>query len=270
MLRLPLSHARRLHARGVKTWHKDLEAPLKRVGARIDAALQELAALRPRGILLGPGPGAPEESGVTLQACAELGPRTPLLGVCMGLQCIGQAFGGWAKPSAPLPAQPQTERALGGDGDSVVPVGADVVALAELVNQKDFAALTVLLFPVHLKKDLFIILSNTTYLYNLFIPLTKIMSWMTKKLCYIKIPNYSLTMVPKLTHKNLKPSSKKNINVYIPRTTTTTMYTNNGQKYGPKWINIALIHYSNKVCHVTSVSKKWNTIPPNFPQLKIK
>jgi len=54
----------------------------------------ELAALRPRGILLGPGPGAPEESGVTLQACAELGPRTPLLGVCMGLQCIGQAFGG--------------------------------------------------------------------------------------------------------------------------------------------------------------------------------
>lgn len=48
MLRLPLSHARLLHARGVKTWHKDLEAPLKRVGARIDAALQELAALRPK------------------------------------------------------------------------------------------------------------------------------------------------------------------------------------------------------------------------------
>ncbi len=41
MLRLKHSVGRRvLSARGVKTWHKDLEAPLKRVGARIDAALQ--------------------------------------------------------------------------------------------------------------------------------------------------------------------------------------------------------------------------------------
>jgi len=54
----------------------------------------EIAAMQPAGILVGPGPGAPEESGIALQACRELGPRFPLLGVCMGLQCIGAAFGG--------------------------------------------------------------------------------------------------------------------------------------------------------------------------------
>ena len=54
----------------------------------------EIASMNPRGILIGPGPGAPEESGIALQTCTELGPRFPLLGVCMGLQCIGAAFGG--------------------------------------------------------------------------------------------------------------------------------------------------------------------------------
>jgi anthranilate synthase component 2 len=50
--------------------------------------------MNPRGILISPGPGAPEDSGIALQACAELGPRFPLFGVCMGHQCIGQVFGG--------------------------------------------------------------------------------------------------------------------------------------------------------------------------------
>jgi anthranilate synthase component 2 len=54
----------------------------------------EIAAMNPRGILISPGPGAPEDSGIALQACAELGPRFPLFGVCMGHQCIGQVFGG--------------------------------------------------------------------------------------------------------------------------------------------------------------------------------
>jgi len=59
-----------------------------------EKSVAEIAALRPRGVLISPGPGAPEESGISLQACAELGPRFPLLGVCMGHQCIGQVFGG--------------------------------------------------------------------------------------------------------------------------------------------------------------------------------
>ena len=39
-------------------------------------------------------PGKPSDSGICLQAVRELGPEVPLFGVCMGLQCIGQAFGG--------------------------------------------------------------------------------------------------------------------------------------------------------------------------------
>jgi len=38
--------------------------------------------------------GAPKDSGISLQTVLELGPSIPLFGVCMGLQCIGEAFGG--------------------------------------------------------------------------------------------------------------------------------------------------------------------------------
>lgn len=38
--------------------------------------------------------GAPQDSGISLQTVLELGPTIPLFGVCMGLQCIGEAFGG--------------------------------------------------------------------------------------------------------------------------------------------------------------------------------
>ncbi|CAL9762290.1 unnamed protein product [Musa acuminata subsp. burmannicoides] len=48
----------------------------------------------PRGILISPGPGTPQDSGISLQTVLELGPSVPLFGVCMGLQCIGEAFGG--------------------------------------------------------------------------------------------------------------------------------------------------------------------------------
>ncbi|KAJ8761047.1 hypothetical protein K2173_025754 [Erythroxylum novogranatense] len=46
------------------------------------------------GVLISPGPGAPQDSGISLQTVLELGPIVPLFGVCMGLQCIGEAFGG--------------------------------------------------------------------------------------------------------------------------------------------------------------------------------
>ena len=38
--------------------------------------------------------GTPQDSGISLQVVLELGPYIPLFGVCMGLQCIGEAFGG--------------------------------------------------------------------------------------------------------------------------------------------------------------------------------
>lgn len=58
------------------------------------ATVSEIEAMNPAGILVSPGPGAPEESGISLEAVAVLGPQFPLFGVCMGHQCIGRAFGG--------------------------------------------------------------------------------------------------------------------------------------------------------------------------------
>jgi len=50
--------------------------------------------LRPAGIVISPGPGDPEDAGISNAVIRECGPRIPLLGVCLGHQCIGSVFGG--------------------------------------------------------------------------------------------------------------------------------------------------------------------------------
>lgn len=59
-----------------------------------DIDVPEALALRPDGVLISPGPGRPESAGVSNALIEELGPVTPVLGVCLGHQCIGQVFGG--------------------------------------------------------------------------------------------------------------------------------------------------------------------------------
>jgi anthranilate synthase/aminodeoxychorismate synthase-like glutamine amidotransferase len=54
----------------------------------------ELDALAPSHILISPGPGDPNEAGISLDVIRQLGPYRPILGVCLGHQCIGAAFGG--------------------------------------------------------------------------------------------------------------------------------------------------------------------------------
>jgi anthranilate synthase/aminodeoxychorismate synthase-like glutamine amidotransferase len=56
--------------------------------------VDEIAAMAPDRILISPGPGRPEDAGVTLDVIRTLGDRVPILGVCLGHQAIGMAFGG--------------------------------------------------------------------------------------------------------------------------------------------------------------------------------
>ena len=73
---------------------------LGELGAEIEVArndkisLDEIRALAPQQIVISPGPGTPDDGGISLQVIRELGPTTPVLGVCLGNQCIGQACGG--------------------------------------------------------------------------------------------------------------------------------------------------------------------------------
>lgn len=56
--------------------------------------VEEIEALQPDQIVISPGPGDPHDGGVSNDVIRELGPETPLLGVCLGHQCIGHVFGG--------------------------------------------------------------------------------------------------------------------------------------------------------------------------------
>lgn len=62
---------------------------------RNDAAtLDEIAELAPSHIIISPGPCTPAEAGVSTEVVRRFGPTTPVLGVCLGHQCIGAAYGG--------------------------------------------------------------------------------------------------------------------------------------------------------------------------------
>lgn len=56
--------------------------------------LEEVRAKDPDGIVISPGPGTPNDAGISLDIIEKLGPQTPILGVCLGHQSIGQVYGG--------------------------------------------------------------------------------------------------------------------------------------------------------------------------------
>ena len=59
-----------------------------------EITVDEIAERHPERIVISPGPGRPEQAGITLDVIRTFGPTTPLLGVCLGHQAIGMAFGG--------------------------------------------------------------------------------------------------------------------------------------------------------------------------------
>ncbi len=72
-----------------------------------EASIAQLRALSPAQVVISPGPGRPEQAGVSLDVIKEFGPRLPVLGVCLGHQAIGLAFGGDVV-RAPLPIHGKT------------------------------------------------------------------------------------------------------------------------------------------------------------------
>ncbi|MFZ5657219.1 MAG: anthranilate synthase component II [Pseudomonadota bacterium] len=80
------------------TWN--LVQYLQALGAEVkvvrndELSVAQIEALAPERIVISPGPCTPNEAGVSVDVIRELGPRTPILGVCLGHQGIGQAYGG--------------------------------------------------------------------------------------------------------------------------------------------------------------------------------
>ncbi len=65
-----------------------------RVARNHQLTVDELEALAPRGLVISPGPGRPEDAGITVPAIQRFSGRIPILGVCLGHQAIALAFGG--------------------------------------------------------------------------------------------------------------------------------------------------------------------------------
>jgi len=59
-----------------------------------ELSVDEIERLAPERIVISPGPCTPNEAGISLELIERLGPRIPILGVCLGHQAIGQAYGG--------------------------------------------------------------------------------------------------------------------------------------------------------------------------------
>jgi len=72
-------------------------------------SLEQIRQLQPDGVVISPGPGCPDDAGISLQLIKELGASLPILGVCLGHQSIGQVFGGKIV-RAPVPMHGKTSQ----------------------------------------------------------------------------------------------------------------------------------------------------------------
>ena len=65
-----------------------------RVARNDKTSLEEIEAMAPERVVLSPGPRTPKEAGISVELVRRFAGRVPILGVCLGLQCIGVAYGG--------------------------------------------------------------------------------------------------------------------------------------------------------------------------------
>ena len=80
-----------------------------RVRRNNEVTLDEISAMAPDRIVISPGPGRPENAGVSVDVITRFGPTTPLLGVCLGHQAIGMVYGGTVcRAKAPMHGKTST------------------------------------------------------------------------------------------------------------------------------------------------------------------
>lgn len=77
--------------------------------------VEQIAALKPKAVILSPGPGRPEDAGICVEAARVLGPRIPILGVCLGHQAICTAYGATVSYAKELMHGKQSETDLAPD-----------------------------------------------------------------------------------------------------------------------------------------------------------
>jgi len=65
-----------------------------RVFRNDQVTIEEIWIMGPDHIVISPGPGNPDDGGISNEVLCEFGPTTPILGVCLGHQCMGQVYGG--------------------------------------------------------------------------------------------------------------------------------------------------------------------------------
>ncbi|RPJ49428.1 MAG: aminodeoxychorismate/anthranilate synthase component II [Candidatus Latescibacterota bacterium] len=81
---------------------------LGEMGERIEVVRNDAISVegvqrkRPDHIVISPGPGGPEDAGISVEVVRRLGPKVPILGVCLGHQCIGAAYGAIIGPAKTL------------------------------------------------------------------------------------------------------------------------------------------------------------------------
>ena len=64
--------------------------------------LEQIEESRPQGIVVSPGPCTPREAGISQEVILRMGPQVPTLGVCLGHQCVGQAYGATVGPAGEI------------------------------------------------------------------------------------------------------------------------------------------------------------------------
>src|ERR1700740_1687438 len=80
-----------------------------RVRRNDQVTIPEIAAMAPEQIVISPGPGRPEDAGISVDVIRRFGPTTPILGVCLGHQAIGGVYGGRVcAAAAPMPRKQST------------------------------------------------------------------------------------------------------------------------------------------------------------------